>query len=148
MSTLRPILLVDDSPRDLELAMNALSLCKLKNDIVPLRDGVEALDWLNQRGEYAQRESGPPAVILLDLKMPRMDGLEVLREMRDAPRLKYVPVVIMTSSREEQDLIRSYQLGVNAYIVKPVDFAEFVEAVRQAGLFWAVLNETPPTALG
>ena len=143
MSTLRPILLVDDSPRDLELAMNALSLCKLKNDIVPLRDGVEALDWLNQRGEYAQRESGPPAVILLDLKMPRMDGLEVLREMRDAPRLKYVPVVIMTSSREEQDLIRSYQLGVNAYIVKPVDFDKFAKAIAEIGLFWLLLNQAP-----
>jgi CheY-like chemotaxis protein len=109
-----------------------------------VRDGAEALDYLYRRGQFADRADGQPAVVLLDLKMPKMDGIEVLRQMKSDPQLKMVPVVVMTSSREEQDLVNSYQLGVNAYIVKPVGFQEFVEAVKQVGAFWAVINEPPP----
>lgn len=146
MSTppIRRILLVDDSERDLEMAVDALESHNLANAIVTLRDGAEALDYLYQRGAYATRTDGLPAVILLDLKMPKVDGLEVLRQLKADPKLKVIPVVVMTSSREEQDLVRSYHLGVNAYVVKPVRFEEFVEAVRQVGAFWAVLNEPPP----
>ena len=144
MSSLKRILLVDDSPRDTELALDALAAYHLANEVVPLRDGAEALDYLYRRGEFAGRDDGQPAVILLDLKMPKVDGLEVLRQVKGDPQLKVIPVVVMTSSREEQDLVRSYQLGVNAYVVKPVKFQEFVEAVKQVGGFWAVLNEPPP----
>jgi len=141
---LKRILLVDDSPRDTEMELNALAQYNLANEVVTLRDGVEALDYLYRRGPFADRVAGHPAVVLLDLKMPRVDGLEVLRQIKSDPQLKMIPVVVMTSSREEQDLATSYQLGVNAYIVKPVKFPEFVEAVKLVGAFWAVVNEPPP----
>lgn len=139
----RHILLVDDSPRDTEMALEALQHYHIANEVVTLRDGAEALDYLQRRGEFAARPPGDPAVILLDLKMPRVDGLEVLRDVKADPVLKVIPVVMMTSSREEQDLVRSYRLGVNAYVVKPLDFHEFIEAVKVLGAFWAVLNESP-----
>ena len=138
------ILLVDDSPRDIELALDALAHNHLANEVVALRDGAEALDYLYRRGEFADRGKGNPAVVMLDLKMPKVDGIEVLRQIKSDPQLKMIPVVVMTSSREEQDLVKSYELGVNAYIVKPVQFPEFVEAVKVTGSFWAVVNEPPP----
>jgi len=144
MSKLRRILLVDDSPRDIELATDALESNNLANGIIALRDGAEALDYLFCRGQFSGRTDGYPAVILLDLKMPKVDGLEVLRQVKSDPNLRMIPTVIMTSSREEQDLVKSYGLGANAYIVKPVNFQEFVDSVRQIGAFWAILNEPPP----
>jgi two-component system, response regulator len=135
---------VDDSPRDREMAIEALDAHHLANEVVVLRDGAEALDYLYRRGEFAHRTDAQPAVILLDLKMPRVDGLEVLQQIKSDPELKLIPVVMMTSSREEQDVVRSYELGVNAYVVKPVHFEQFVEAVRQMGGFWALLNQPPP----
>jgi CheY-like chemotaxis protein len=141
---LKPILLVEDNPNDLELALIALERSQLANEVVIVRDGAEALDYLHGRGAYADREQGNPAVVLLDLKLPKVDGLEVLAEIRAEAQLRSVPVVMLTSSKEEQDLIRSYELGVNAYVVKPVDFKEFVRAIADLGIFWAVLNEPPP----
>lgn len=144
MSTpLKRILLVDDNLQDVELTINALDQSGLANEVFNLRDGAEALDYLYRRGEFTDRPNGLPAVMLLDLKMPRVDGIEVLRLIKNDPELKVLPVVIMTSSREEQDLVKSYQLGVNAYIVKPVKFHDFVEAVKLVGAFWAVVNEPP-----
>ena len=141
---LKPILLVEDNPHDLELTLIALEKSQLANEVIVVRDGAEALDYLYARGDYAERQKGNPAVVLLDLKLPKVDGLEVLREIRTAPDLRALPVVMLTSSREEQDLIRSYELNVNAYVVKPVDFKEFVRAISDLGIFWAVLNEPPP----
>lgn len=141
---LKRILLVEDSPRDTEMVLNALEAHNLANEVDALRDGAEALDYLYRRGPFAGRASDDPAVILLDLKMPRVDGMEVLRQIKGDPLLKLIPVVVMTSSREEQDLLNSYELGVNAFVVKPVKFQEFVDAVKQVGAFWAVLNEPPP----
>ena len=141
---LKRILLADDSPRDTELALDALAQHNLANEVVALRDGAEVLDYLYRRGPFADRAAGNPAVVLLDLKMPKVDGIEVLRQIKSDPQLKTIPVVVLTSSREEQDLVNSYELGVNAYIVKPVGFKEFVEAVKQVGAFWAVVNEPPP----
>ena len=141
---LKRILLVDDSPRDTELALDALAQHNLANEVVAVRDGAEALDYLYRRGQFADRASDQPAVVLLDLKMPKVDGLDVLRQIKSDPQLKMIPVVMMTSSRERPDLVRSYELGVNAYIVKPVQFQEFVEAVKVVGAFWAVVNEPPP----
>ena len=141
---LKPILLVEDNPHDLELTLVALSRSQLANEVVVVRDGAEALDYLMRRGEFAGRASGNPAVVLLDLKLPKVDGLEVLKEIRTSAQLKSMPVVMLTSSKEEQDLVRSYELGVNAYVVKPVDFADFVRAIADLGIFWAVLNEPPP----
>jgi CheY-like chemotaxis protein len=141
---LKPILLVEDNPNDLELTLIALSKSQLANEVVIARDGAEALDYLNRRGEYRSRVEGNPAVVLLDLKLPKVDGLEVLKEVRNTPHLKSLPVVMLTSSKEEQDLLRSYELGVNAYVVKPVDFSEFLRAISDLGIFWAVLNEPPP----
>lgn len=143
MNSLKRILLVDDSPQDTELALAALESHHIANQVVTLRDGAEALDYLYRRGEYEDCDHPLPIVILLDLKMPRVDGQEVLREIKQDPVLKLIPVVVMTSSHEEQDLVKSYELGVNAYVVKPVNFQEFVEAVKQVGLFWALLNEVP-----
>jgi two-component system response regulator len=144
MSTpLKRILLVDDNLQDVELTINALDQSSLANEVFNLRDGAEALDYLYRRGKFADRPSGLPAVMLLDLKMPKVDGIEVLRQIKNDPKLKILPVVIMTSSREEQDLVKSYELGVNAYIVKPVQFHDFVEAVKLVGAFWAVVNEPP-----
>jgi CheY-like chemotaxis protein len=147
MDSLKRILLVEDSARDAELVLDALTEHHLINDVVHVRDGADALDYLYRRGEFAGRSHGQPAVVLLDLKMPKVDGIEVLRQIKDDPALKMIPVVMMTSSREEQDLLKSYQLGVNAYIVKPVQFHEFVDAVKQVGGFWAVTNEPPPGSL-
>ena len=141
---LKPILLVEDNPHDLELTLIALERSQLANEVIVVRDGADALDYLHARGGFASREQGNPAVVLLDLKLPKVDGLEVLAEIRGSATLKSIPVVMLTSSREEQDLIRSYELGVNAYVVKPVDFQEFVRAIADLGIFWAVLNEPPP----
>jgi CheY-like chemotaxis protein len=144
MPQLKRILLAEDNERDVELTLAALEDHNLANEVVVVRDGAEALDYLQQRGKYAGHTNGLPVVVLLDLKMPKVDGLEVLRQMRQDAALKMVPVVMITSSREEQDLVRSYQLGVNAYVVKPVDFTKFVESIRQVGFFWAIINELPP----
>lgn len=143
MIELKKILLVEDNPMDVELTMEALSEKGLANGIVVARDGVEAMDYLKYKGKFASRETGSPAVILLDIKMPRMDGFEVLELIRTDPQLKTIPVVMLTSSREEFDLNRCYELGTNAYIVKPVDYSEFVAAVKSVGIFWAMLNELP-----
>lgn len=143
-SMLKPILLVEDNPKDLELALIALEKSQLANEVVIVRDGAEALDYLNCKGQYANRTVGNPAVVLLDLKLPKVDGLEVLKHVRSTDPLKSLPVVMLTSSKEEQDLLRSYSLGVNAYVVKPVEFKEFVQAIADLGIFWAVLNEPPP----
>ena len=142
--TLKRILLAEDSPEDVELTMAALEEHRLANEVIVVGDGVEALDFLHRRGSFRDRAPGNPAVVLLDLKMPRLDGLEVLRDMKVDDRLRAIPVVMLTSSREESDIVESYQLGVNAYVVKPVVFQEFVDAVKNLGLFWAVLNEPPP----
>ena len=144
MSSLKRILLVEDSRRDAELVLEALARHHLANEVVHVRDGADAMDYLYRRGKFADRFGGEPAVVLLDLKMPRVDGLEVLRQIKADPVLKIIPVVMMTSSREEQDLLKSYQLGVNAYVVKPVHFHELVDAVKNVGAFWAVTNEAPP----
>lgn len=138
------ILLVDDSPRDTEMAVDALQQYHLANEVTTLRDGAEALDYMYRRGEFAARRDSDPAVILLDLKMPRVDGIEVLRQLKADPRFRHIPVVVMTSSREDQDLKKCYDLGVNAYVVKPLTFHEFIEAIKTLGTFWAVLNEPPP----
>ena len=141
---LKPILLVEDNPNDLELTLIALERSQLANEVIVVRDGAEALDYLHSRGAWEGRPAGNPAVVLLDLKLPKVDGIEVLREVRGSQKLRSMPVVMLTSSREEQDLLRSYSLGVNAYVVKPVDFKEFVRAIADLGVFWAVLNEPPP----
>jgi len=138
------ILLVEDSANDAELTLEALSRHNIANDVSWVRDGAEALDFLFRRGKYADREFNELAVILLDLKLPKVDGLEVLRTIKSDDRLKFIPVVVLTSSREERDLVESYRLGVNAYVVKPVDFTEFMDAVRKLGVFWALVNEPPP----
>ena len=143
MSAIRTILLAEDSPADAEMAIDALRDANLANPIVHVEDGVEALDYLLQRGAHAGREDGLPAVLLLDIKMPRMDGLEVLKHIRSHDKLKKLPVVILSSSREESDLARSWVLGVNAYVVKPVDVDQFFRAAKLLGTFWAVLNEAP-----
>ena len=148
MNTLRPILLVDDSLLDIELTVSALKRNHVANEIIVARHGGEAMDFLHRRGEYQNRAMGNPVVVFLDLKMPKVDGLEVLRQIKSDPALKMLPVVMLTSSREESDLIKSYQLGTNAYIVKPVGFEQFTEAIRELGIFWAVLNEPPPDRSG
>ena len=144
MADLKPILLVEDSPKDLELTMAALTKCQLANKIIVARDGAEALDFLFMRGDYKTRPAGNPAVVLLDLKLPKVDGLEVLERLKRDPVTRNTPVVMLTSSREEQDVVRSYELGVNAFVVKPVGFQDFFQAVRDLGVFWAILNEPPP----
>lgn len=144
MTQLRPILLVEDSAQDIELVLAALKKNKFANEVVVARDGAEALDYLYGRGKFDHRPAALPIVMLLDLKMPRMDGLEVLRQVKSDERLRIIPVVMLTSSREEADLVKSYQLGVNAYVVKPVVFQEFVDAIKLTGNFWAVVNEPPP----
>jgi CheY-like chemotaxis protein len=147
MAPLKRILLAEDNERDVELTIAALAEHNLANEVVVARDGAEALDYLYMRGKFAGHANGLPVVVLLDLKMPKVDGLEVLRQMRANPDYKHIPVVMVTSSREEQDLVHSYQLGVNAYVVKPVDFQKFVESVKQIGFFWAIINEPPPGTL-
>ena len=144
MPELKNILLAEDNSNDIELTLEALRANRLANKVVIARDGSEALDYLCRRASFAGREPGNPALVLLDLKMPKVDGLEVLRQVKSDPSLKTIPVVVLTSSREEQDVVRSYDLGVNAYVVKPVDFHAFIDAVKLLGGFWAVLNELPP----
>jgi CheY-like chemotaxis protein len=144
MNSLRPILLVEDNLNDIELTLAALRQNHIANEVVVARHGGEALDYLYRRENFRGREAVDPIVVFLDLKMPKVDGLEVLRQMKGDAQLKHVPVVMLTSSREEADLVRSYQLGVNAYVVKPVGFEQFTDAIRQLGMFWAVLNEPPP----
>ena len=145
-SSAKKILLAEDSPQDAEMTLEALSEHHLSNHIVRVSDGEEALDYLYARGKFAGRTDGNPLLVLLDLKMPKVDGLEVLRAIKSDPALRTLPVVMLTASREEQDLVRSYQLGVNAYVVKPVGFQKFVEAVKQIGVFWTIHNEPPPGA--
>jgi CheY-like chemotaxis protein len=144
MNQLRPILLVEDNINDVELTLAALKHNNVANDVVVARHGGEALDFLYHRGNFQQRAPGNPVVVFLDLKMPKVDGLEVLRQMKSDETMKVVPIVMLTSSREEADLVNSYQFGVNAYVVKPVGFEQFTDAIRQLGMFWAVLNEPPP----
>ena len=143
-SVLRPILLVEDNPNDVELTLIALEKTRLANPVVSLRDGEEALQYLRREGQWANRSEDNPAVILLDKKLPKIDGHEVLKAVRSDEKLKRIPVVMLTSSREESDLLRSYDLGVNAYVVKPVAFNDFMAAINDLGMFWAVLNEPPP----
>lgn len=144
MEKLKRLLLVEDDPRDTELTINALEEQKLANNIVVTRDGVEALEFLRCTGQYAGRIPGNPVLILLDVKMPRMDGIELLQVIKTDPDLRSIPVVMLTSSRESRDLEECYRIGANAYVVKPVRFAQFIEAVRQIGVFWALVNEPPP----
>lgn len=144
MNKLRTILLVEDNEQDVELTIEALTEYNLANNIVTVGDGVEALEYLRYEGKFENRSKSDPAVILLDIKMPRMDGIEVLETIKSDEKLKNIPVVMLTSSRENPDLKRCYDLGVNAYVVKPVDFKEFMVAVKQIGVFWAVINEQPP----
>jgi CheY-like chemotaxis protein len=144
MTSVRTILLAEDNANDAELTMAALREHRLANEIVVVRDGAAALDYLYERGEFHGRPTGPPGLLLLDLKMPKVDGLEVLQAVKGDPVLKFVPVVILTSSREEADMVRSYSLGVNAYVVKPVVFEDFMAAVKVLGQFWALVNEPPP----
>src|SRR5271168_1301505 len=144
---MRRILLVEDDPKDVELTLTALEEYNLANEVVVARDGAEALDYLYCRGNFADRPHDNPAVLLLDLKLPKVDGLEVLQQVKSDERLRMVPVVVLTSSREEKDMVTSYKLGVNAYVVKPVDFHEFVNAVKELGAFWAVINEPPPGSM-
>ena len=144
MSTLARILIVEDDPNDLELTLTALADYNLANEVVVARDGQQALDYLYCRAEFSERPPGNPAVMLLDLKLPKVGGLEVLQKVKSEDRLKLIPVVVLTSSHEEKDMMRSYSLGVNAYVVKPVDFHQFVNAVKELGVFWAVINEPPP----
>lgn len=146
MNDIKTILIAEDNPNDVELTLAALSEQNLANRVAVVKDGVEVLDYLHCRGKFKKRQKGNPAVILLDIKMPRMDGIEVLQVIRQEPELKMIPVVMLTSSREEPDLIKCYALGVNAYVVKPVDFKDFFDAVKQLGVFWALINELPPEA--
>lgn len=144
MTPLKHTLLVEDSARDAEMILDALGAHQRVSKMVHVRDGAEAIEYLYRRGEFAARAVGEPALILLDLKLPKVDGLEVLRQIKADAALQLIPVVLMTSSREERDLLGSYQLGVNSYVVKPVKFHEFVEAVKQVGAFWELINLAPP----
>jgi CheY-like chemotaxis protein len=144
MDGLQRILMVEDDPRDVELSLTALEQHNLANEVIVVGDGEEALDYLYRRGKFMARADGNPAVILLDLKLPKVDGFEVLERIRADDALKLIPVVVLTSSREERDMAASYKLGVNAYVVKPVDFHDFVNAVKELGVFWAIINEPPP----
>jgi CheY-like chemotaxis protein len=146
MSELRHILLAEDDPRDVELILEALSEYKLANKIIVTRDGQEALDYLHRTGQFAGRPPGNPAVLLLDLKMPRLDGIDVIKQVKGEDGLKSLPIVVLTSSRESNDLDTCYRLGVNAYVVKPVRFPDFMAAVKQLAMFWALINEPPPAA--
>jgi CheY-like chemotaxis protein len=147
VTALGRILLVEDDPKDVELTLTALEDYNLANEVVIARDGEEALDYLYGRGPFADRSGENPAVLLLDLKLPKVDGLEVLQKIKSDDKLRMIPVVVLTSSREEKDMIASYKLGVNAYVVKPVDFHEFVNAIKELGVFWAVINQPPPGSI-
>lgn len=144
MSILGRIVMVEDDPKDVELSLTALEDYNLANEVVVCGDGEEALDYLYCRGRYSDRANENPAVLLLDLKLPKVDGLEVLRQIKSDEKLRFIPVVVLTSSHEEKDMVASYRLGVNAYVVKPVDFHEFVNAIKELGIFWAVINQPPP----
>jgi DNA-binding response OmpR family regulator len=144
MNKLGRILLVEDDPKDVELTLTALEEYNLANEVIVARDGEEALDYLYARGKFKTRSSDNPAVMLLDLKLPKVDGLEVLKQIKSEEKLRMMPVVVLTSSKEEKDMVASYRLGVSAYVVKPVDFHEFVNAIKELGVFWAVINEPPP----
>jgi CheY-like chemotaxis protein len=147
MTDLKRILLVEDNPKDLELTLVALERSKFANEVVTARDGLKAINWVFRQGPHAGRGHEDPAVVLLDLKLPKIDGLEVLKCIKTEPGIRHIPVVMLTASREESDLVRSYDLGVNAFVVKPVDFKEFSEAIRDLGMFWAILNEPSPGQL-
>ena len=147
MSDIKRILLVEDDPKDVELTLTGLAEYNLANEVVVAHDGEEALDYLHRRGAYENRSNGNPAVVLLDLKLPKINGFEVLEKIRADESLRFLPVVVLTSSHEERDLVASYKLGVNAYVVKPVDFHQFVNAVKELGVFWAVINEPPPGSI-
>jgi CheY-like chemotaxis protein len=147
MEQLGRILMVEDDPKDVELTLTALEDYKLANEVVVARDGEEALDYLYCRGNFTTRPPENPAVLLLDLKLPKVDGLEVLQQIKSDEKLRMIPVVVLTSSHEERDMVASYTLGVNAYVVKPVDFHEFINAVKELGIFWAVINEPPPGSI-
>jgi DNA-binding response OmpR family regulator len=147
MTELGRILMVEDDPNDVELTMTALADYNLANEVIVTRDGAEALDYLYCRGAFATRSSDNPAVLLLDLKLPKVDGLQVLKQIKSDDKLRMIPVVVLTSSREERDMVESYRLGVNAYVVKPVDFHEFVNAIKELGVFWAVINQPPPGSI-
>lgn len=147
MDDVRRILMVEDDPGDVALSLMALGQYNLANEVVVVGDGEEALDYLHQRGAFMGRPSGNPAVLLLDLKLPKVDGLEVLQQVKTDDRLTTIPVVVLTSSREESDMVASYRLGVNAYVVKPVAFHEFVNAVKEVGIFWVLINEPPPGSI-
>ena len=144
MNALKHILLVEDNPNDVELTLEGLSEYNLANDVQVVRDGEEALDYLYYRGKFAGRINNNPIVVLLDLKLPKIDGIEVLRQIKSDEKLRLIPVVILTSSNEESDKVKSYKLGVNAYVVKPINFHEFTDAIRELGIFWAIINEPPP----
>ena len=144
MNKLGRILLVEDDPKDVELTLTALEEYNLANEVIVARDGEEALEYLYSRGKFQTRSSGNPAVMLLDLKLPKVDGLEVLKQVKSEEKLRMIPIVVLTSSKEEKDMVASYKLGVSAYVVKPVDFHEFVNAIKELGVFWAVINEPPP----
>lgn len=146
MKNLKRILLAEDNIEDVQLTLEALAGCHLANQVMVVRDGADALDYLHRRGSFDKRSDAQPVVIFLDIKMPKVDGVEVLRQIKSDPILRMIPVVMVTSSREQQDLLSSYQLGVNAYVVKPIDFDQFVHAIQELGLYWAVLNEPPPTS--
>ena len=146
MSEIKRILLAEDSEKDIELTLEALEEHHLANDVVVVRDGEEALDYLHRRGKFAGNTDVQPVLVLIDLQMPKVEGMEVLRQIKADPELKRIPVVMMTSSREERDVVNSYDLGVNAYVVKPVKFVDFVDSVKQLGVFWALVNEAPPTS--
>jgi DNA-binding response OmpR family regulator len=147
MDMLGRILMVEDDPKDVELTLTALEDYNLTNEVVVIHDGEEALNYLYRRGNYRARDNANPAVLLLDLKLPKVDGLEVLQQIKSDETLKMIPVVVLTSSREERDMVASYKLGVNAYVVKPVDFHEFVNAIKELGMFWAIINEPPPGSI-
>lgn len=147
MAKLGRILLVEDDANDVELTLSALAEYNLANEVVVAHDGAQALDYLYRRGEFAQRGGESPAVLLLDLKLPKVDGFEVLKEVKSDEKLKLIPVVVLTSSHEEKDMVASYRLGVNAYVVKPVSFLDFVNAVKELGVFWALINEPPPGSI-
>ena len=144
MNKLGRILLVEDDPKDVELTLTALEEYNLANEVIVARDGEEALEYLYARGKFKTRSSDNPAVMLLDLKLPKVDGLEVLKQVKSEEKLRMIPIVVLTSSKEEKDMVASYRLGVSAYVVKPVEFHEFVNAIKELGVFWAVINEPPP----
>jgi len=148
MIDLKRLLLVEDDPKDVELTLEALSEYNLANEVIVVRDGEEALDYLYRKGKFQSVPNGNPAAILLDLKLPKVNGLEVLGRIRTDEKLKMIPVIVLTSSRQEQDLEKCYQLGVNGYVVKPVDFHEFINAVKELGVFWGLINEPPPGSVG